>query len=1720
MSKHELIVTLGLNSASFQQQLKALNKELKLHEQEYKKLASGTKDFEKTQDGLNAKMKATQKSMDFAKAHIKLYEDAYVSATNALKESMQKQREYNDALNETRGKLKQSKETLDDNRQAYQYYKEELKDANKEHSSVTREIGKLEKSLTQAREGYEKSSNKIQEYTTKNSKLNSLLEEQKVKFDKQNNELIKSRLEYEKSNRALETHKDKLNRLENAYEQNAIRIKEQNSWLEIAKQKFGENSKSVESLKQELDRLTLNEEKLTNEIKQQKQVVESAQNSTDKLRLTYEKQGNALQKISNKMKEYESKIEKNNIQIEKFKTKQLESVQAIEKSTLALAKAKTEYDKTEQKVKELESALEKAKTEYEGNAREVQELENELKGLQSDFEKASKNVERYANQMRDAQTNVAKFETELNKLNQELQETVVKMATLKLDNFSDKMGKVSNTLSSIGQPMQQLGQNLTTYVSAPLVAMGGLASKTFLDFDKQVQRSATLIGKEGKTIEETYSILEKGARELGKSTVYTAEEVAKGYEYMAMASWNVTDSVKAMPSVLDLATIGMLDLGQASDIVTDYMTPFKMSADETGKFVDIMATTITNANTDIEMMGETLKYVAPVAGMLGISMEETSVAIGTLANSGIKASSAGTGLATGLTRLLKPTDKAKELMDKYGISIKKTSDGSVDLDGTIKGLRKAFEGLTKTQKIQASSTIFGLTAQKTWMTLIEDTSSYEKLEKAMENTSGATDKMIENLQKSGSYAFDVMKSSINDLGISLGNALAPALIEGAKLITELTNKVSNWVTYMQENEPHMLKFIGGIGLFAIVIPPVLMALGTLTLGVSSLCKGLSVGAKLLSDWKAKSILAKGGTDLLNGSTSKTTGFLGKALDKVKSFTGSGGLGNLAKVATSLGEVVLPTLSLAILGVGTAFGDNVELLNTISDKLGKFGEVISGTMEMFNGLFGTMFKNLGVLFKGIGKLFDSLKPGGQTPADAWKEIMSEIEYNIKVGNSRSEGEMARSLQNLNNMTDQQGTNMVKIFEKVMEQWETTGKDGGEKLATTLSSRLKFLKEDTIQTLRGTSDTMAVLFNGIYENMDKQQAFDTFKNNIRVLKESGTTDITTLREEFKESLDYINANLMDSATNIEKNANTMFDALKDGGNIREVSESINKELQGMNINAVNHLRNLGSNWRWLFRGITEDDLTNGKDLVSQIEKNLGDLANNDENYLEGLKTQMTEGLALVKDETLAKTKELKDLIKVSGVENGEELVNGFIEGTKSRDDLLSAFGDKSTNEITSLIEELKTLGAIGGQDIAKSLEEGTMTEEQLFAILGENGEQDLTQVLGELENTAYEGGKGIGQQAELGTKEGLVTLPQSVKDELAKVGISIDEQGNVIVENMADKAKQASKAYVDNLNSELPQLSQVSQNIQNQLSGIDNVRLGNVTKQLSEVNRWLGVIQNKAIETGMQMMALTRLPFGNTTKGLSEINNWLMRTSNRSKDARTNMVQLTNLPFGNTTKGLSEVNNWLMRTTNRAKDSANALKEIVKVTYGSVTKGLSEINKWLTNIKSGANTTTTALRNMANVRFGGLTSALSQVSSWLGTVKSKASVASVAVSKVKNSRAVEVEPQPQPQEPISMEQAVARRASTIDISKFKTSGGLYTPTSFSSKSMANLNKPSVQKDNSNQVLELLTQLIQVQADKTVELVVNLDGRQIAKASSKYMEQEMNSLSSRKNRLGGIM
>ena len=323
--------------------------------------------------------------------------------------------------------------------------------------------------------------------------------------------------------------------------------------------------------------------------------------------------------------------------------------------------------------------------------------------------------------------------------------------------------------------------------SAALAVAGGYAVKVGSDFEAGMSNVSAISGAAGSDLDR----LTEKAKEMGAKTKFSATEAADAFQYMAMAGWKTEDMLSGIEGIMNLAAASGEDLATTSDIVTDALTAFGLSAADSTHFADVLAQASSNANTNVSLMGQTFKYVAPVAGALGFSAEDCAVAIGLMANSGIKASQAGTSLRQILANLVKPTDQMQTAMDELGISITDAGGNTKRLDALMGDLRNSFSGLTDSQKAQYAATIAGQEGMSALLALVNASESdYNKLKDSIYNADGAAARMAETMQDNLKGAVEELGGGIETLGIqiyeSIESKLRSAVEAGTKNVERLS----------------------------------------------------------------------------------------------------------------------------------------------------------------------------------------------------------------------------------------------------------------------------------------------------------------------------------------------------------------------------------------------------------------------------------------------------------------------------------------------------------------------------------------------------------------------------------------------------------------------------------------------------------------------------------------------------------------------------------------------------------------------------------------------------------------------------------------------------------------------------------------------------------------------------------------------------------------------
>lgn len=351
-----------------------------------------------------------------------------------------------------------------------------------------------------------------------------------------------------------------------------------------------------------------------------------------------------------------------------------------------------------------------------------------------------------------------------------------------------------------------VGKGIVSNLAADAIkAAGGAlvdAAQAGMDFEASMSRVSAVSGATGDQLQK----LTDTAREYGASTVFSSSECADALNYMAMAGWNAEQMTNGLPGVLNLAAAAGEDLGTTSDIVTDALTAFGMQAEDSAHFADILATASSKSNTNVSMMGETFKYVAPVAGALGYSAEDVAVAVGLMANNGIKASQAGTSLRTMLSNLTEPTDKQAEAMNSLGISLTDSEGNMKSLDALLGDMRSSFSRLDESSKASYASIIAGSEGMSGLLAIVNaSTSDFDNLKSAIYDCDGACDTMAATMTDNVSGGLKELSSAAEDAKIEIYDAVKPMISDALPGIKD----IFGWLKSNAGNIANLLKPIGG-----------------------------------------------------------------------------------------------------------------------------------------------------------------------------------------------------------------------------------------------------------------------------------------------------------------------------------------------------------------------------------------------------------------------------------------------------------------------------------------------------------------------------------------------------------------------------------------------------------------------------------------------------------------------------------------------------------------------------------------------------------------------------------------------------------------------------------------------------------------------------------------------------------------------------------------------
>lgn len=465
------------------------------------------------------------------------------------------------------------------------------------------------------------------------------------------------------------------------------------------------------------------------------------------------------------------------------------------------------------------------------------------------------------------QREIIETEQELRRLQEEAASTSVALS--KIDQAGKKMEAFGDSVTSAGQKIMP--------ASMAVAGLGAAAVKTASDFDTSMSKVAAVSGATGDDLDA----LRDKAREMGAKTKFSASEAADAMNYMAMAGWKTGDMLEGIEGIMNLAAASGEDLATTSDIVTDALTAFGLTAQDSGHFADILAAASSNANTNVAMMGETFKYCAPIAGALGFSAEDTAEAIGLMANAGIKSTQAGTALRTIMNNLSGEVKITGAALGEVTIATT-NADGSMrDLSDILSDCRGAFSQLSESEQAAAAEALVGKNAMSGFLALMNaGEGDIEKLSSAIDSCSdtfvktvdgtiipmsqaleegvewieeynGVSEKMAAVMQDNLGGQLTILKSQIQELAISFGEMLMPA-------IRAIVSKIQAFVDKLNGMSESQRKAVLTIGLVIAALGPLLVILGTVISRVGVAMQGF---VKLATGVKKLGVAVKAGTGI-------------------------------------------------------------------------------------------------------------------------------------------------------------------------------------------------------------------------------------------------------------------------------------------------------------------------------------------------------------------------------------------------------------------------------------------------------------------------------------------------------------------------------------------------------------------------------------------------------------------------------------------------------------------------------------------------------------------------------------------------------------------------------------------------------------------------------------------------------------------------------------------
>ena len=702
------------------------------------------------------------------------------------------------------------------------------------------------------------------------------------------------------------------------------------------------------------------------------------------------------------------------------------------------------------------------------------------------------------------QREIVETEQELKRLQEQAATTSVTLE--KIAAAGDKFEKAGDSITNAGKQI--------SVASAAVTGLGVAAVKTAADFDSAMANVAAISGATGDDLQA----LRDKAREMGEKTKFSASEAADAMSYMAMAGWKTGDMLSGIEGIMNLAAASGEDLATTSDIVTDALTAFGLTAEDSAHFADILAAASSNANTNVSMMGETFKYCAPVAGALGYSAEDVAEAIGLMGNAGIKSTQAGTALRTMMTKLQGELKLSGEALGEVTIQTA-NADGSMrELSDILADCRTAFSKMSESEAAAAAETLVGKNAMSGFLALMNSApGDIDKLRNAIDNCDGSAENMAAIMQDNLNGQLTILKSQLEELAISFGEMLMP-------VIRKVVTAVQGFVDKLNNMDEAQRKTIITIGLVIAALGPFLVILGTV---ISTVGKSMKAYASAAKGIKKLMVAVKSGTGIfgklgtaLGGISAPVLAIVAVIAVLVAAFT------HLWKTNDGFRENIIATWTQIKETVSNFCQGIVDRLNSLGFEFSSITEVLKAVWDGFCNLLGPVFEGafrfisdtlstvLDVILNTVDFFIAVFSGDWEGAWEAVKNIFSSI-WNGLVSWFTNiletiKGVLDVALGWIGTSWEQVWTNVKNFFTNIWNGIKDFISSTINSISTTISNVITGIKTTVSNVFSAIKTTISNIFNGIK---------DTATSVWNAIKTAITTPIENAKEKVREAINAI-------------------------------------------------------------------------------------------------------------------------------------------------------------------------------------------------------------------------------------------------------------------------------------------------------------------------------------------------------------------------------------------------------------------------------------------------------------------------------------------------------------------------------------------------------------------------------------------------------------------------